>query len=106
MWKASGKTFSMAEGDFGLAIPCTIKGISFSASDSVRFTFKNAVDGNVILVKEFSNISNNTVYLMFTEEESALFAVGSYVYNLDWYQDGVFMCNIVPTGTFKVVNKA
>lgn len=106
MWNVNGKNISMAEGDFGLALPSTINGIEFSSGDSVRFTFKDIVDGNTILVKEFSNISNNTVYLIFTEEESALFAVGKYVYALDWYHDGVFMCNIIPVGNFKVVNKA
>lgn len=105
-WKASGNTISMAEGDFGIALPGTIHGIEFSASDSIRFTFKDVVDGHTILTKEFSNISNDTVYLILTEAESSLFSVGKYVYSLDWYQDGVFMCNIIPVGNFKVVNKA
>jgi hypothetical protein len=41
-----------------------------------------------------------------TEEESALFPVGVYCYRLDWYQEGTFMCNIIPDAVFKVVDKA
>ena len=32
--------------------------------------------------------------------------VGGYVYCLDWYQNGNFMCNIIPSAQFKVVDKA
>lgn len=31
---------------------------------------------------------------------------GFYTYSLDWYQDGAFLCNIIPAGEFRVVVKA
>jgi hypothetical protein len=43
---------------------------------------------------------------MLTEEESALFRVGDYVYSIDWYQDGSFMGNLIKCAAFKVVEKA
>ena len=48
----------------------------------------------------------NTIPLAFTEEESALLSVGTYYYALDWYQNGAFLCNIIPASTLKVVDKA
>ena len=106
MWYTAGTNLQMAEEDYGLKLPVTIEGTTLGENDSLRITIKKRVDGNVILVKDFSDIVENTVELEFTEEESALFSVGSYVYSLDWYQDGNFMCNIIPVGQFKVVNKA
>lgn len=64
------------------------------------------MNGEAILVKEFTNISDNQVVIQFTAEESALFPVGVYVYALDWYRDGDFMCNIIPYSSFRVVDKA
>ena len=96
----------MVEGDFGLELPITISGATFAAGDELCMTFKTAANGTTILTKTFGNIQNNTVKLVLTEEESALFAVGSYVYALDWYQDGVFLCNIIPCAGLRVVDKA
>lgn len=104
MWTVSGTNLSMAEGDWGVELPVTIDGVTFTASDSVKITIKR---GSTVLVeKEYTNISDNTVKLELTEAESSLLLVGNYVYSLDWYQDGVFMCNIIPVGLFKVVDKA
>ena len=106
MWNVSGQTLVMAEGDFGINLPVKISGTTLGASDSVKLTFKAARNGAEILVKDFSDIAQNTVQLELTEAESALFPVGSYVYSLDWYNSGVFMCNIIPAATLKVVDKA
>lgn len=107
MWIATGKNIKMTEGDFGIQLPITVGGVTLTSLDSFRITFKTAVNGVEILTKEFTNITNNTINLEFTEAESALFAAGSVcVYSLDWYQSGLFMCNIIPTGTLKVVDKA
>ena len=92
----------MTEGDFGVALPITISGVTLGAQDSVRFTLKQ--NGETILTKDFANITNNTVQLIFAENETP--PVGLYVYSLDWYQLGTFMCNIVPCAAFKVVDKA
>lgn len=96
----------MSEGDYGIKLPVTVSGTTLTASDSLRFTFKDSRNGTVLLVKEFANIEDNTVDLEFTQEESALFGCGNYVYSLDWYQDGNFQCNIVEVGVFKVGDKA
>ena len=96
----------MTEGDFGVELPITISGATFSASDEIGLTIKTAANGTTIITKTFSDISQNTVVLELTEAESALLGVGSYVYSLDWYQDGAFLCNIVPCASFMVVDKA
>ena len=107
MWAVNGENLQMCEGDFGVQLPIKIDGenITFSASDEILLTIKDKANGSVILPKTFSNISNNTINLEITEEETALLPVGMYVYSLDWYQDGAFYCNIIPSATLKVVDK-
>lgn len=105
MLKSNGNTIIMAEDDFGLEMPVTVEGLTLTALDTLKFVFKDAVNGNDILVKEYTP-SNNAVVLEFSEAESGLFAVGNYVYRLDWYQSGQFMCNLIPVGIFRVVDKA
>lgn len=106
MWAVNGQDLKMCEGDFGLILPITISGATFSAQDEVKLTIKDAPNGEAILEKTFSNITDNTVELEITEAETALLPVGSYVYLLDWYQDGAFMCNIIPYASLKVGDKA
>ena len=96
----------MTECDFGLQLPVTVTGTQFAENDALNITIKDFVNGTVILEKDFTYIQNNTVILDLTEEESALFPVGQYVYSLDWYQNGAFMCNIIRMAKFKVVEKA
>lgn len=105
MWYVSGYNLQMAEADFGLALPVTVTGAELRANDTLRFTFKTAPNGETVLTKEYTPQANAAA-LELTEAESALFSVGEYVYSLDWYQSGVFMCNIIPVGTLKVVDKA
>lgn len=121
MWKVSGQTIKMTKGDYGIDLPITINGVTFSAQDSVLFTLKtkefcddmcecypgkpNKSDSTII-TKSYSNISNNTINLSFTKEESDKLYPGDYLYSLDWYQDGLFLCNIIPAADFKVVDKA
>lgn len=105
-WNVTNHALSMTEGDYGIALPVEIKGATLGAQDSIKLTFKTVVNGDEILSKDFNGITDNTVSLELTEEESALFPVGQYVYCLDWYQNGNFMCNIIPSAQFKVVGKA
>lgn len=105
MWNVSGTTLIMTEGDYGIKLPVTISGTTLGAGDSVKLIFKAKQNGDELLVKDFDSITDNTVDLDLTEAESALFSVGSYVYSLDWYQDGNFMCNIIPSAILKVVDK-
>ena len=106
MWRVLSNSISMTEGDFGVSLPINISGTTFAASDTIKLTILDGVNGTEIVAKEFTNIQQNTVALELTEAESALLPVGNYVYRLDWYQDGVFMCCIVEFGAFKVVEKA
>ena len=105
MWAVKNTTYSMAEGDWGVALPITVEGITFSENDFLKFVFKDQVNGTTILEKQYTPVEN-TINLEFTEAESALFPVGSYAYHLDWYQNGAFLCNLVPSATLKVVDKA
>lgn len=104
MWNVNGITLNMTEGDWGVKLPVTVTGVTFTANDSVRIKIQR--DETTIIEKEYTNITQNTFDLEFTEAESALLPVGSYLYSLDWYQDGAFMCNIIPSGLFVVGDKA
>lgn len=106
MWNVNGNNLQMCEGDFGLKLPIKITGVTFTASDEAKLTIKSAVNGDVILTKTFTDITQNTVQFEITENETALLKAGSYVYRLDWYQDGAFFCNLIPTALFKVVDAA
>lgn len=104
MWNVSGNSLFMCEGDWGVKLPVTVSGVTFANNDSIKIVIKSGE--TTIIEKEYINITQNTVDLELTEAESALLPVGIYVYRLDWYQDGAFMCNIIPISTFKVVDKA
>lgn len=106
MWNTMGQDLKMVEGDYGVNLPVTISGVQFGAGDEVKLTIKDAANGNTIIEKTYSNITDNTFMLVFTEAESALLTVGKYVYVMDWYEDGTFMCNIVTSATLRVVDKA
>ena len=105
-WNVTGQKLSMTEGDYGIALPVEISGTTLGAQDSIKITFKTAINGEVVFTKEFVGIVDNTVTLELTAEESELLPVGAYVYCLDWYQDGNFMCNIIPSASLSVVDKA
>ena len=78
MWNVTGTNLQMAEGDYGIALPVTISGITLTENDSIRFTFKTSPNGETVLTKEYANISQNTLQLVLSEAESALLPVGSY----------------------------
>lgn len=105
-WRSSGKNLQFTEGDWGVAEVVTISGFTVSPNDSFKFIFMTKKNGDMILEKVFTGLTTNSMELSFTEEESALFPVGSYVYSLDWYQNGQFMCNLIECGGLKVVDKA
>jgi len=105
-WRSSGKNLQFVEGDWGVAEVVTISGFTVSPSDAFKFTFKTKKNGETILEKEYTGLTKNQMELSLTQEESALFPVGSYVYSLDWYQNEQFMCNLIECGGLKVVDKA
>ena len=106
MWSASNYNLTMTEGDYGIILPMTISGVTLTAQDEIKITIKSQLNGTDILSKTYASIADNTINFELTEEESALFSVGAYVYRLDWYQDGAFMCCLIECATFKVVDKA
>lgn len=106
MWAVSGHEIKMTEGDYGIKLPITISGTTLTENDVIKFTLKDKLNGSVIIENDYSNIVQNTVNLELTAAESALLPVGDYVYSLDWYQGGTFMCNIIAIGKYKVVEKA
>ena len=106
MWIVCGNALEMTEGDYGIELPVTISGAVLGENDALKFTFKAAADGDVLLEKDYTDPQENTVFLKLTEEESALFEANkTYCYSLDWYQDGEFLCNVIPRGNLRVVNK-
>jgi hypothetical protein len=106
MWKANGTNLEMTEGDYGIALPITVSGVTLGTSDTLRITVKKFPDGANLIVKPYTAVEDNTVNLEFTEAESNLLKVGNYTYTLDWFRLGNFMCNIIPKGAFRVVDKA
>ena len=105
MWAVNGTEISMAVGDYGIDLPITISGVTIDSYDELRLVINRAADNATVLEKTFSGIQQNTVNLELTEEESTGIPVGKYEYSLDWYQNGVFMCNIIPRSAFRVVSK-
>ena len=106
MWAGTYNRLEMCEGDYGIALPFAVSGAQLGNSDTLKFTFKQKRNGTTVLEKTYNGITNNTVYLEFTEAESALLVPGCYVFSLDWYQDGSFLCNIIENGILKVGDKA
>ena len=106
MWVCASQTqnIQMTEGDYGIVLPIIVQGVAFAEHDEAKI--KIVRGATVLLEKTFGNITNNTISVILTEAESTLLTVGNYQYSLDWYQDGAFMCNIIPRSLFKVVDKA
>ena len=100
---------TMTEGDFGITLPIELitedEKIITSADEFVIKIFKK-INTEPLVTKTYSNVENETIEFNLTEEESSLLPVGDYCYDLDWYQNGVFMCNLVRAETFVVEEKA
>lgn len=105
MWNADDKTnaIEMTVGDYGIKLPISISNITVGQYDEMRIKIAN--QNATILELTFSNISNNSIDLELTAEQSAKLKVGQYLYSLDWYQNGSFMCNLIKRALFKVVAK-
>lgn len=105
-WKVTGNDLTMAVGDYGIELPFTFLDITFSANDEVKMSIKRVIGGEALVEKSFQNIQESTVNVVLTYSETEKLPVGSYVYSLDWYQDGFFMCNLIDKAKFRVVSKA
>lgn len=106
MWGVVGNNLTMTEADFGVGLKTTLKNVPFSNGDSILFSFKDKMNGNTILTKEFTTVTNNQFNLVLTQADSLLLPIGTYVYSADWYRDGDFMCCLVEQATLKVGDKA
>ena len=109
MWNTKGKNSTdliMDEGDYGVEVDVGILGVSISSSDVIKIEVRHVKNGDIVLEKEYTNItSDDTIQLSWTEAETELLTPGTYVYNLDWYQNGVFMCCIVNNSKLQVRDK-
>ena len=94
----------MVEGDFGQPLIMNIVGGTITQEDVINFFVKNDA-GDIILSKDFTNVVDNKIHFVLTKEESDKLQVGNYVYNLDWFRDGVFMNNIKNNEIFQVKDK-
>ena len=95
----------MTEGDYGVSVPIVVKGVTIDSGDTVLLTVKKSKNGSLVLEKEFTGITSNTIDLEFTEDETMMLKVGNYVYSLDWYKDGEFYYCLVENSKLKVGDK-
>lgn len=102
------KKITMTEGDFGIVLPIEIDTEGTELTNNDKFVFKifKEINGQAIIEKVFENITNNTIELSFTQEESKQLDIGDYYYDLDWYQEDVFLSNILAKKRLKVSDKA
>lgn len=108
MWTVDNKTFKieMTEGDYGIDLPIRFKKIELSSNDSIKIVFKTQKEDKPLIEKTFTNIENNVINLSFSAQETQKLSVGLYIYVMDWYKDGYFMCNLIKEAVLKVNNKA
>ena len=109
MWELisdDGANVSFVEGDYGIILPINVDGIEIAPEDSIKVTVKDSKNGTTVVEKTITGIEDNVIPLSFTSTESASLPVGKYVYNLDWYHNSTFLCNIVNCAMLKVVDKA
>lgn len=102
------KKIEMTEGDFGITLPIeiNIEGTELTTTDKFVLKIFKEINGESIIEKVFENITNNTIELKFTEEESKKLEVGLYYYDLDWFQEDTFLSNILARKKFAVREKA
>lgn len=100
---------TMTEGDFGITLPIeliTEDEETITNDDEFVIKIFKKINTEPLITKTYSNIENDTIEFSMTEQESLLLSVGDYYYDLDWYQNGIFMCNLVRAEGFVVEEKA
>lgn len=85
MFKVNNNDIYMTEHDFNVALPVTINGAEFDATDSVKIVIKK--NDEVVLEKIYNDIQDNTFNFILSETESELLPLGHYFYHMDWYED-------------------
>lgn len=56
MWACTGQSIQMVEGDFGIELPLSVNGVTFTEHDDLRIKIAQGED--VLITKTFSNITN------------------------------------------------
>lgn len=102
MWSGTAAALEMTQGDYGVVLPIHITGVTLTSNDRFRIVINDPATCATVLEKDYTSVSDNTIALELSEEESALLYPKKYTYSLDWYQSGSFLCNLVPRGTLKV----
>jgi hypothetical protein len=102
MLKLIGNKIQMVKGDFGLPLPIPIPEQNIASDEEIKFIIEES-NGKEILVKKYSNITNNQFELSFTKEESEKLKAKTYLYKIDWYKEEVFKGNIVRDEIFEVL---
>lgn len=98
----------MTEGDFGLILSIEItpeEGELITQDTNFQINIFKEINEEPLISKTYSNIENNIIPFELTEEESLLLPVGKYIYDLDWYENGAFMCNIIAKEKYTVIEK-
>ena len=97
------------EGDWGIILPIELEpedDETITNNDSFIIKIFTKINGEPLITKTYSNIENNTIEFQLTKEESSLLPVGTYRYDLDWYQNNSFLCNLIPKQIIHVREKA
>lgn len=100
-------TINIVEGDFGYIIPIEIESdIELTTQDT--FSIKIFEDINIapLIIKDYSNIKDNTINFILSLEDTKKLKKGIYFYDIDWLQNETFMKNIVAKQKFVVDEKA
>ena len=106
MWFAPNtRDIQMTVGDYGVKLPFKFKYITIANDDYFKFTIKTGVDDEPLIEIDITDIENNKVEIELSKQDSDKLSVGTYFYNLDWYQDNNFNCNLIRLAKFEVMKK-
>lgn len=79
---ASGKIIAFGAGDYGITFPVNIEGVEIADGDKIVFSCGE-------FTKEITGVTDNRIFISFTENESQALKVGTYSYSLKIKKDGV-----------------
>lgn len=103
------KTLEMVEGDFGLIIPFELMledEESISELDSFSIKIFTEINTEPIIEKIYTDIQNNIIEFELSKQESLKMPVGTYYYDVDWFQGQNFLGNIIKKAKIDVLEKA
>lgn len=96
----------MIEKDYGLKLPIQLETDVLGNEDKFVIKIFKRINEKPIIVKEYENIKENTIEFELTKEESELLKVGRYFYDLDWFQENLFLGNIIAKKKIIIEEKA